>query len=91
MISIQRIPDAFDFLKRAKQKEEIKQAAIEDAKSKEVPVEEPELSLDTPEGDDILEKKMDPEKALGYQSFESEEDYFNQPINAGADDVIRST
>lgn len=35
-----------------------------------------EISFDTPEGDDILVKKIDPENALGYHTFSSEDDYF---------------
>lgn len=37
-----------------------------------------EISFDTPEGDDILIKKIDLENALGYRTFESEDAYFNQ-------------
>jgi hypothetical protein len=37
-----------------------------------------EISFDTPEGDDILVKKVDQENALGYRTFDSQESYFGQ-------------
>lgn len=43
-----------------------------------VPDVELQINFNPEDGSDILVKRIDPEKALGYSVFEGEEDYFNR-------------
>ena len=58
----------------------LKEAVIRDFKDKAligVPDAELRISFSPPEGDDILIRRIDPENALGYSVYASEEEYFD--------------
>lgn len=61
-------------------KELMKKQVVEDFKQTEligVPDSCLEISFSPGEGDDILIRRVDPENALGYSVYPSEEDYFD--------------
>jgi hypothetical protein len=58
----------------------MKDSIVQDFKDKEligVPDAELRISFPLQDGDDILIHRIDPENALGYSVYASEEDYFN--------------
>ena len=62
-------------------KDLMKPMILEDFRDKNligVPEANLQITFDTADGSDILIRKIDPEKALGYRTYEDESDYFNQ-------------
>jgi hypothetical protein len=59
----------------------MKNTVIEDFKEKNlpgVPEYHLQITLHPDDGSDILLRKIDPENAQGYRTYENESDYFNQ-------------
>lgn len=59
----------------------MKKAVVEDFKEKSltgVPEIQLEIIFQPEDGSDILIRKVDPEKALGYNTFANENEYFNK-------------